>query len=157
MVTVTPNDTMQQVMTDPAVEATLPMVAAMAGLTQEMTTRIVVAGLPLMANVANGDPWVFKAMYAQSLKPLPAMTAEVYAKQGKSAPARRAMAADFTRIYGEQAESINRDAAGATSTTEEQAGQVLAAMMPALVRALRQANVNANEMGFWRHLRNLNA
>ena len=148
--------TLQHVMTDPTVDTTLTMVATMVGLTKDTVTRIVEAGLPMMANVADGNPWVFKAMYAQSLQPLPDPTQAFYAKLGKSATARQAMAADFELMYGHMTASINRNAASVASATEEQASQVLTATMPALVQALGKANTNTNEMGFGRQLRNLN-
>ena len=149
-------NTLQHVMTDSAVDTTLTMVAETTGLTRDMATKIVEFGLPMMASVANADPWVFKAMYAQSVKYLPLPTPASYAKLGKNAAARQAMAADFRLIYGPMTETINRDAARQTSATEQQAGQVLAATMPAVVKALGKANTNVNEMGFGRQLRNLN-
>jgi hypothetical protein len=148
---------LQQVTTDSAVDTTLTMVAEMVGLPKETVTKIVEAGLPMMADVANGDPVVFKAMYEQSVKYLPEPTTAFYAKLGKNAKARQAMADDFKAMYGPMTETINRDAAGQASTTEAQASQVLATIMPAVVKAVGKANTNVNEMGFGRQLRNLNA
>jgi hypothetical protein len=149
--------TLKHVMTDPIVDTTLTMVADMVGLTKDMATRIVESGLPMMANVADGDPWVFKAMFAQSVKYLPQPTPAFYAKLSKNAAARQAQAAEFQLIYGPMTETINRDTARHTSATEQQTSQVLAAIMPAAVKALGKANTNGNEMGFGRQLRNLNA
>jgi hypothetical protein len=67
------------------------------------------------------------------------------------------MAADLKGIYGPMTETINRDGAREASATEQQASQVLAATMPAVVKVLGKANTNANELGFGRQLRNLNA
>src|SRR3954463_7377006 len=116
--------TLQQVMADAAVDTTLSQVATMAGLSRDTVTTIVESGLPLMATVANRDPVVFKAMYAQSVKYQPEPTARFYAKLGKDAKARQAMADDFKSMYGPMTETINRDAAGQASTTEAQASQV---------------------------------
>jgi|SRR5215216_1155411 len=149
--------TLKHVMMDAVVDTTLTMVADMVGLTKDMASKIVESGLPMMANVADANPWVFKAMYAQSVKYLPQPTTAFYAKLGKNAAARQAMAADFQLIYGPMTETINRDTARQTSATEAQAGQVLAAIMPAMVKALGKANTNGNEMGFGRQLRSLNA
>ena len=149
--------TLQQVMTDPAVDTTLTMVADMVGLTRDTVGKIVASGLPMMANVADADPWVFKAMYAQSVKYVAPPTQAFYTKLGKNATARQALAAEFQVMYGRMTETITRDAASQTSTTAEQSGQVLAATMPVVVRALGKANANVNEMGFGRQLRNLNA
>jgi hypothetical protein len=148
---------LQHVMTDPAVDTTLTLVAEMVGLPKETVTKIVEAGLPIMADVADGDLVVFKAMYAQSVKNLPQPTPAFYAKLGKNAAARQALAADFEGIYGPMTKTINRDTARHTSATETQTSQVLSAIMPAAVKALGKANTNGNEMGFGQQLRNLNA
>jgi hypothetical protein len=100
---------------------------------------------------------VFKAMYAQSVKYLPEPTPAFYTKLGKNATSQQALAADFQLMYGPKTETINRDTASHTSVTEAQASQVLAATMPAVVKAVGKANTNVNEMGFGRQLRNLNA
>ena len=148
---------LQHVMTDPTVDTTLTLVAGMVGLTKDMATKIVEFGLPMMADVADGDPVVFKAMYAQSVKYLPEPTAAFYATLGKNAKARQALAADFQLIYGSKTDTIYRNTASHTNITEAQASQVLAATMPAVVKAVGRANTNVNEMGFGRQLRNLNA
>ena len=144
-------------MTDPTVDTTFTLVADMVGLSKDTVTKIVEFGLPMMANVADEDPLVFKAMYAQSVKYLPQPTEAFYAKLGKNAKAQQALAADFQLMYGSMTETINRDAARQASATEAQASQVLAATMPAMVKALGRANTNVNEMGFGRQLRNLQA
>ena len=63
----------------------------------------------------------------------------------------------FQGIYGPMTETITRDTASHARATEQQTSQVLAAMMPAAVKALGKANINGNEMGFGRQLRNLSA
>jgi hypothetical protein len=156
MMTPTPT-TLQQVMTDAAVDTTLSLVATMAGLPKDIVVTMVESGLPMMAHVADADPWVFKAMYAQSVKYLPEPTTAFYTKLGKSAKARQALEADFRLMYGPMTETINRDVASDASATEKQASEVLAATMPAVVRAVGRANTNVNEMGFGRQLRNLQA
>src|SRR5215216_5954536 len=72
--------TLKHVMTDAVVDRTLTLVADMVGLTKDMASKIVESGLPMMANVADANPWVFKAMYAQSVKYLPQPTTAFYAK-----------------------------------------------------------------------------
>jgi hypothetical protein len=148
---------LQHVTTDSAVDTTLTLVAEMVGLPKETVTKIVEAGLPMMADIADGDLVVFKAMYAQSVKYLPEPTTAFYTTLGKNAKARQALAADFKLMYGSMTETITRDAAAQASTTEEQASQVLAATMPAVVKAVGRASTNGNELGFGRQLRNLNA
>ncbi len=157
MVKTIPPGTLRHVMMDADVDTTLVLVANMLGLTKDAVTEIVAAGLPMMATVADDDPWVFKAMYAQSVKPLPQPTPEHYAKLGKNPKARQALATDFEAVYGAMTETLNRDTASQTSATETQASQVLSATMPAVVKALGKENTRKNEMGFGRQLRNLNA
>jgi hypothetical protein len=149
--------TLQHVMADPAVDTTLTLVADMVDLPVETVTKIVEFGLPMMATVADADPWVFKAMYARSVKYLPPPTQAFYTKLGKNAAARQALAADFQLMYGGMTETITRDAASRASATEAQTSQVLAATMPVVVNAVGKANTNVNEMGFGRQLRNLHA
>jgi hypothetical protein len=149
--------TLQQVMTDPTVDTTLSLVATMAGLPKDTVVTMVESGLPMMAHVADADPWVFKAMYAQSVKYLPEPTTAFYTKLGRNATARQALEADFQLMYGPMAETITRDVASHASATEAQTRQVLATIMPAMVKAVGKANTNVNEMGFGRQLRNLQA
>jgi hypothetical protein len=149
--------TLQSVMTDSAVDTTLTLVADLVGLPKETVTKIVESGLPMMADVADGDPVVFKAMYAQSVKYLPEPTPAFYTKLGKNATARQALEANFRLMYGPMTETINRDVASQVSATEAQTRQVLAATMPAMVKAVGRANTNVNEMGFGRQLRYLQA
>src|SRR5687767_7911304 len=112
--------TLQQVMADVAVDTTLSLVATMAGLPKDTVVTMVESGLPMMATVADGDPWVFKAMYARSVKYVPPPTPAFYTKLGKNASARQALAADFQVMYGQMTGTITRDVAGHASATEEQ-------------------------------------
>jgi hypothetical protein len=148
---------LQLVMADSAVDTTMTLVATMVGLNRDTVLKIVESGLPMMANVADTDPWIFKALFAQSRKPLRPPTPEYYKTLGKDAMARQALVTDFEDIYGGKTSTITRDTASHASTTEEQASQVLTASMPALIWALGKANAQANEMGFGRQLRDLNA
>ncbi len=149
--------TLRNVMMDTAVDQTLTMVADMAGLTREKVTTIVETGLPMMADVADGDPLVFKAMFAQSVKALPMPTPQYYSRLAKDATARRLLVDAFTAMYGPATASFNDEAATRAGVTTKQAGQVLATTMPAVVKAIGNANLQKNEMGFGRQLRNLNA
>ena len=155
--TTTTQKTLKHVLQDPAVDTTLTLVAAMVGLSKAMASRIVASGLPLMATVADADPGVFKALFAQSVQYLPQPMPAAYAKSGKNAGVRQTEAAGFQGIYGPMTETIHRETARHASATEQQTRQVLAALMPAAVKALGKANSNGNEMGFGRQLRNLNA
>lgn len=148
---------LHQVMTDADVATTLSLVATMVGSPRDTVEKIAAAGLPLMADAADEDPWVFKAMYARSVRHVPEPTAASYAKLGKNAVARQAMAADFELVYGDYAETIARDTGVLAGATGALSRQVLAATMPTMVKAVGKANTNVNEMGFGRQLRILKA
>src|SRR6478672_11806653 len=133
--------TLQHVLTDSTVDTTLTLVAEMVGLSKSTVLTIVESGLPVVATVANSDPWTLKAMFAQSRKPVPPPTPASYAKLGRDATARQALVADFEDTFGGMADTITRDTASRANTTVEQTSQVLTASMPALVRALGKANI----------------
>jgi hypothetical protein len=154
---VTTHTLLRRMMADSAVDSTLSLVATMVGAPKDTVVKIVAAGLPLMADAADRDPWVFNAMYAWSLRPVPDPTPAFYARLGKNAAARQAMAADFALVYGDYAEAILRDAAVLAGATESLSRHVLAATMPTMVKAVGKANSNVNEMGFGRQLRILKA
>lgn len=157
MVTTIPPTTLQNVMADDAVDTTLTLVATMVGLPRETVANIVEAGLPMMAHLADEDPYVFKAMFAQSMKALPAPTPEYYTRLGKDLKAQQAIAAEFRTIYGPTTDALNREAGRRSNASEAQASQVLSAAMPAMVSALDKENTRKNEMGFGRQLRYLTA
>ncbi len=152
-----PQTTLEQVMTYDGVETTLKLVAGMAGLTKRTTARIVEAGLPMMAVEADDDPYIFKAMFAQSMKALPSRTAEYYTLLGNDPQAQQALSGEFRAIYGSVTDALNREAGRRANATEAQASQVLAATMPVVVKALGLQNTQRNEMGFGRLLRSLKA
>jgi hypothetical protein len=157
MATTIPQTTLQNVMADDAVAETLTLVAAMVGLPRETVEKIAEAGLPMIASVADDNPYAFKAMFAQSRKALPAPTPEFYRKLGKDLQAQQMIAANFKAICGSTTDALNREVARQAGATTEQAGKVLAAAMPAMVKALGKENTRMNEMGFGRQLRYLTA
>src|SRR5688572_13086451 len=112
--------TLQHVMTDPTVDTTLTMVADMVGVSKDMATKIVASGLPMLANVADGDLGVFKAMYAHSVKDLAPPTSACYATAGTNVTACQSMVDEFKSTCGPMTEAITRDAAHRASATEEQ-------------------------------------
>src|SRR3954469_8099187 len=103
-----PQQSLQLVMADSAVDTTMTLVATMVGLNRDTVLKIVESGLPVMANVADTDPWIFKALFAQSRKPLPLPTAAYYTQLGKDVTARQALVANFETIYGGKTDTIYR-------------------------------------------------
>lgn len=157
MATTRSRTTLQQVMNGAAIDKTLAQVASMAGLSRKMVNQVVESGLPLMAKAADEDPYVFKAMFAQSRRALPEPTPEYFARLGEDPRAQQALADAFRAIYGAGTDALNREAGRQANASEAQASQVLAAAMPAVVNALAVQNTQQNEMGLGRLLRTLYA
>lgn len=145
---------LEQVTMDSAVGRSSALTATMVGLPKTMVTKIIVAGLPLMAQVADENPLAFKAMYAQSEKKLPEPMRLFQTKLASNPRAHQAMLDNFTTMFGAQTAAINREAASQAGASEEQAYQVLAMTMPAVVKALGKGNTDKSARGFGRQLRN---
>ncbi|MDQ2652340.1 MAG: hypothetical protein M3Z20_04765, partial [Chloroflexota bacterium] len=110
--------------------------AALVGLSKRAVTQILQVGLPLMAKEADDHPMIFKAMFQQSLRPAPDRTAAYYQALQTNGAAQNAIQAAFRSMYGPLTDGFNREASQHAKTTEQQAGQVLAVMMPVLIHSL---------------------
>jgi hypothetical protein len=142
-------------MLDPHVEHALALAASMVGLPKATVITIVEAGLPLMATIADENPYVFKVMYIQAMNARPESRPQSSEKLMKTRKAQHALLEAFQTIYGPMTEVLAGEAARQSGATVDQAAQVLAATMPVAVRAVGRENTNQNEMGFGRHLRSL--
>jgi hypothetical protein len=142
-------------MLDPRVEHALAMAASMVGLPKATVITIVEAGLPLMAKIADENPYVFKVMYLQAMNARPEARPPSSEKLMKTRKAQHALREAFQTIYGPMTEVLAGEAARQSGATVDQAAQVLAVTMPVAVRAVGRENTNQNEMGFGRHLRSL--
>src|SRR5262245_41314833 len=123
---------MQQLIMDQAVDMSLEMTARMTGLPKETVTKIVQVGLPVMAKMADENPELLKAMYAQTMNMMPEPIQDFYTKLGENPSAQQAMLDQFKTMVGPMTEALNREAASQAGSTEEQAGNVLATTYPAL-------------------------
>jgi hypothetical protein len=146
---------MQQLMMDAAVDMSLSMTAKMFGIPKEAVTKIVQVGLPMMAKMAEENPELLKAMYAQSVTMLPEPMQAFYAKLAENPEAQAKLVADFQTMYRPMTEALNREAASQAGTTEAQAEQVLATTYPAVAQALGKDNADKTEEGFEHRLKNL--
>jgi len=147
--------TLKQLMLDPQVDHALAMAASSVGLPKATVVTMVEAGVPLMAKIADENPYVFKVMYIQAMNKRPEPSPQVSEKVRKTRKGQQAMLEAFQTIYGPMTEALACEAARQSGATVEQAAQVLAATMPVAVRAVGRENTNQNEMGFGRHLRSL--
>lgn len=146
---------MQRLLMDQAVDTALTMTAQMFGLPKETVTKIVQAGLPMMAKMADENPELLKSLYAQSVKLMPEPIQQFYAKLAENPEAQQAMVEEFKTMVGPMMESLKRETAQAAGTTEEQAGNVLATTYPAVAEALSTDAAARTETGFGQRLKNL--
>lgn len=138
---------------DQAVALALDMTATMFGLPKETVTTIVQVGLPMIAKMAQSNPELRKRMYATSLATLPESVPDFYAHMLESRALRQATMDDYKATYGTMLDTVNREAARHAGTTDGQARDVLAAVLPAITQAVGQANEAGDEQSFAQRLR----
>ena len=97
----------QQLMMDQAVDLSLEMTSQITGLPKETVTKIVQAGLPMMAQMAETNPELLKTMYAQSMKAMPEPIQAFYSKLADNPQAQQALADEFQTMYGPMTEALN--------------------------------------------------
>ena len=153
----TTQGTMQQLMTDAAVDTSVNMTARILGLSPETVTKILQIGLPMMARMAETNPEVLTALYEQSVTLLPEPVQEFYAKLAESPEAQQKLTDDFKTLAGPMMESLNRETARGAGISEEKAGAALATTYPAVAEALATRNADKTQEGFAQQLRNMAA
>lgn len=146
---------MNELLMDAAVDTSLNMTARMLGIPKETVTRIVQVGMPMMARMAQENPDLFSALYAESVKMLPEPMQVFYEKLAASPEAQAKLVAEFTAMYGPMLEAINREAASQSGAGEAEASKVLATTMPAISQAMGNATEGTGEAGLMSWLRNL--
>jgi hypothetical protein len=150
-----PQQPAQQLMMDQAVDLSLEMTSQLTGLPKETVTKIVQAGLPMMAQMAETNPELLKSMYAQSMKTMPEPIQAFYSKLAENPQAQQALADEFQTMYGPMTEALQREAASQAGVTQDQAGQVLATTHPAVAQAVAQSAPTQGEQGFAQRLKDL--
>jgi hypothetical protein len=148
---------MQQVLMDQAVDMSLNMTAQMLGLPKETVTKIVQVGLPMLAKMADENPELLKAMYAQSAKLLPEPIQAFYTKLAENPQAQQALVDEFKTMVGPMTEALSRETAREAGTTEDQASKALAATFPAVAQTLGKDTTEKTEAGFGQRLKDLKA
>lgn len=149
--------TTQQLMLDQSMDAALTMTAQMFGLPKETVTRIVQVGLPLLAQMAETNPELFKRLYAATLATMPEPIQEFYAHMAANPALRQSTMDDYKATYGAMLDAVNREAGRQTGTTDGQARDVLAALLPAVNETLYRTGAIRGEDGFAQQLRGLRA
>ena len=149
--------TVEQVMTDQAVDLALTLTAQMFGLSKETVATIVQVGLPMMAEMAESNPELFKRMYASTLATMPEPVQDFYTRMAHNRAIRQSTMDDYKATFGAMLDGPNREAARQAGTTDGQARDVMAAILPAVNQVLAAANASGSEQGFAQQLKRLHA
>ena len=144
-------------MTDQNVVVALEATASMFGLALETVATIVRVGLPRMARMAEHAPDLLIRMHAASLAPLPEPLPAFYARMRQDRALRQAIMDDHKATYGAMLETVNRAAAREAGTTDGQARDVLAAVLPAITQIMGRANDDGTRQAFAQRLKTLQA
>jgi hypothetical protein len=138
----------QQMLMDQGVDMALTVTAQMFGLPKATVTTIVRASLPLMAQMAQSNPELLRRMQAAARVTMPEPIADFYARMARSQAVRQAAMDDYKATFGATFEAINRDAARQAGTTDGQARDVIAAVLPAVGPTLGQALQGSERQAF---------
>jgi hypothetical protein len=145
----------QQLMADARVEMAVRMIAPMFGLSRATVFEIVAVGLPMIAAMSERNPELSQRLYVASRETLPERIEEFYTRMMASPPVRQAVMDDYKATYGAMLDAVNRAAARQAGTTDGQARDVMAAVLPAVTQVLGSINLAGDERGFSRCLRDL--
>jgi hypothetical protein len=152
-----PRLTAQQVIGDQDVDLAISLTGQMFGLPKDKVITIVQVGLPMMARMAESNSELFKRLYALSQATLPEPVQAFYQRLVQNPVIRQSAMDDYKTTFGSMLDAVNREAARQAGTTDGQAREVLAAMLPAVSQALAEPNPTGSETGFANQLRRLSA
>lgn len=147
--------TVQELLADATVEMAVRMTALMFGLPGTTVTEIVAAELPMIAAMSVGNPELRRRLYVASVGSAPERLEDFYARMMASPPVRQAVMDDYKATYGAMLDAVNRVAARQAGTTDGQARDVLAAVLPAVTHVLGAINRAGDEQSFCQCLREL--
>jgi hypothetical protein len=152
-----PKLTTQQVIGDQDVDVALALTAQMFGLPKETVITILQVGLPMMARMAESNPELFRRMYSLSQATLPEPVPAFYQRLVQNPAIRQSAMDDYKTTFGSMLDAVNREAARQAGTTDGQAREVMAAMLPVVSQVLSEPNHTGSETGFAKQLRHLGA
>jgi hypothetical protein len=147
----------QKVIEDQDVDLAISLTAQMFGLAKTTVVRILLVALPMMARMAETNPELFKRMYAISQSTLPESVPAFYQRMVENPAIRQSAMDDYKTTFGSMLDAVNREAARQAGTTDGQAREVLAAVLPAVSQALAAPNPTGSESGFAKQLRQIGA
>jgi hypothetical protein len=125
-----------RILAEPEAQLALTATSRIFGLAIATVALIVEVALPLMINMAEANPELHKRMAAggRALPPLP--IADYYDVMATNLDVRQSVMDDYKATYGGMLNLVNRAAARRAGVTDGQARDVMAAVLPVLVRKL---------------------
>lgn len=122
-----PQEMLQEAIVDLAVTTT----AAMFALPKATVVKIVQVGMPMMAQLAEANPEVRKRLQTIAIPTLPLQIKELYAWMARDPAVRQSVMDDYRAAFGGMLDAVNREAGRQAGTTDGQAREVIAAVLPA--------------------------
>lgn len=144
--------TTEQVLEAVAAEGALTSTARMFGLSEETVATLLRVELPLMARLTGTNAELLKRLFTTSLIPLPMASREFYVRMAENPAVRQSAIDDFRVTFGGMLDVATREAARRAGTTEGQAREVLATMLPAVNQVLTANDRPCTEQEFQRRL-----
>src|SRR4029453_13065254 len=107
--------------------------------------------------MAETSPELFKRLYAIFHGTLPEPLPAFYHRLVENPAIRQSAMDDYKTTFGSMLDAVNREAARQAGTTDGQAREVLAAVLPPVSQALAAPNPTGSESGFAKQLRQIGA
>jgi len=139
---------MQQLLMDQRVDMAVSRTAEMFGLPKATVTHVVQVGLPLMARMAELNPEVFRRLHAIILATKPEPIEDLYTQMAEITLVRQAVMDDYKARFGALFDAASRTAAQQAGTTDGQAREVIAAVLPALSQVMERVTHDRDREAF---------
>ncbi|MFN8590189.1 MAG: hypothetical protein U0031_01925 [Thermomicrobiales bacterium] len=119
-----------------AAEGALASTARIFGLSEGTVVTLLQVELPLLARLTGTNPELLRRLFAVSSIPLPVSSRQFYSRMVENPAVRQSAIDDFRVTFGGMVDVATREAARRAGTTEGQAREVLATILPAVNQAL---------------------
>jgi hypothetical protein len=147
----------QHILAIEVVDMALATTAQMFGLSKATVVKIVQIGLPLIAQMAGTNPEVMRRLFANSQARMPVPIQDFYVRMAEKSSLRQSIMDDYKATFGLMFDTVNREAARQAGTTDGQARDVLAAMLPVVSLTWARANASRSKEEFAQRLQDLHA
>lgn len=138
-----------ELMMDAAVKTSINITAKMFGLSPDVVTQILKAGMPAMGKAMQENPEMAKKLYKAEYQAMPPGMQEFYKNLAEDESLQKATAEQYSQVFGAMTDSINRVSADDAKVESKDAGKVLGASLPAITKAATaDAPADEDEAGF---------